>query len=138
MLTMEDTHAIAEDVISGFRQLLQRDQEIINDFLVAFERRGQFAGLPETGGLAHGLEEVLAGLLSSAFTIRPLETSISPIVISPSFVQNFDATVRKLAARRPVALLLFKKHSLRRKCRPEEALAALFRAYSANADAYPY
>jgi len=138
MLTMEDTHAIAEDVISGFHGLLRRDPELVEGFVAAFNRRGEFAGLPEKGGLAGGLEEVLTGLLSSVFTIHEIQLSSSYVEVSDSFVQSFDAAVRKLVSRRPIVLLLFKKHLFRRKCNAEVALKALLRDYVVNAEAYPY
>jgi hypothetical protein len=135
---MEETHAIAEDVISGFHKLLQSDPEIVESFLAAFKRREHFAGLPETKGLADGLEEVLAGLLSSVFTVHRLPTPVSSTLVRHSVVPIFDSTIRRLEQRHPITLLLLKKRMLRRKCGTEEALAALFRFYAANAEACPY
>jgi hypothetical protein len=138
MLTMEDTAPIAEDLVSGFHELLQEQPEAVRDFLDAFKRREHFAGLPETRGITEGLEEVLAGLLSAVFTISHSRSRSHHIDIPNSFVQHFEKVLRRLAQDHPVALLLFKKHLIQRRCNSTEALAALLRAYASDSASYPY
>jgi|HubBroStandDraft_5_1064220.scaffolds.fasta_scaffold05724_4 hypothetical protein len=138
MLTMEDTVPIAEDLISGFHELLREEPEAVQDFLDAFRRREQFAGLPETRGIAEGLDEVLAGLLSSVFTLSASHSKSPNVAIPKDVIQLFDRVLRQLPQRHPAALLLFKKHLLRYRCKSEEALAALLRMYAVNSGAYPY
>ncbi len=138
MLSMKDTAPIVEDLISGFHQLLQQEPDAVRAFLDAFKRREQFAGLPETRGIAEGLEEVLAGLLSSVFTVNNSKRSSRSVPIPGDIIQSFDRVLRQLPQRHPASLLLFKKHLIQRSCKSEEALVALLRNYAANAEAHPY
>ncbi len=138
MLTAEDTHSIADEVISAFEQVIEREPGTVRDFVHVFNKREGFPGLPEARGNNEGLAEVLAGLLASAFRVKTPPQGASQVQLPKEFVQNMKAVMSRLPKQHPVALLMFKKHLLTYHCDAGQGLATLLRKYAAEEAACPY